>query len=417
MLATNTTNNRLNLGYKKTKLGWIPNEWSIEMLEAIAKVVMGQSPKGNSYNENKKGVPLINGPTEFTNRYPVEKQWTTKPTKLSEKGDILICVRGSSTGRINISNGQYCIGRGVAAIRSTIKSDQRFIEYQLYYQLPRLLKLTSGSTFPNINSKNIKRLRIPTPPLPEQKKIAEILSTWDEAISTLERLIEKKEELKKGLMQQLLTGKKRFRGFEGEWKEVKIGTLGKTFNGLSGKSKNDFGFGKPYIPYKNVFENSVTDTNNLDYVNIKDGESQKKVEYGDIFFTVSSETPDEVGMTSVLLSQIQETYLNSFCFGFRLNDFNLLLPEFAARYFRSSYIRSSITKLAQGSTRYNLTKRFVLEIKINLPSVAEQKAIAGVFNELEKEITLLSKRSASYTEQKKGLMQQLLTGKRRVRVV
>ncbi|MGG3774339.1 restriction endonuclease subunit S, partial [Heyndrickxia faecalis] len=95
--------------------------WKTGSLSEIAEVVMGQSPPGSSYNTTQKGVGLINGPTEFTNKYPNVKQWTTKPTKICKPGDILLCVRGSSTGRMNVSNGNYCIGRGVASISAKEK--------------------------------------------------------------------------------------------------------------------------------------------------------------------------------------------------------------------------------------------------------------------------------------------------------
>lgn len=96
-------------GFQKTEAGVIPCDWEIQKLEFVADIIMGQSPKGSSYNRNEKGVALINGPTEFTDRFPVKIQWTSEPTKFCQSGDILLCVRGSSTGRINISNDRYCI--------------------------------------------------------------------------------------------------------------------------------------------------------------------------------------------------------------------------------------------------------------------------------------------------------------------
>ena len=98
-----------------------------------------------------------------------------------------------------------------------------------------------------------------------------------------------------------------------DWDVKKLGDFGETFSGLSGKNKEDFGKGYPYIPYKNIFQNSKIDINFMDYVDIKENENQNKVQYGDIFFTTSSETADEVGMSSVLLDQIDIMYLNLLC--------------------------------------------------------------------------------------------------------
>jgi len=141
-----------------------------------------------------------------------------------------------------------------------------------------------------------------------------------------------------------------------EWEVKKLGELGETYNGLNNKNKHDFGYGKPYIPYKNIFNNSKVDLNYLEYVNITEAEKQNQVRYGDIFFTVSSETSNELGMASVLLDEVDELYLNSFCFGFRLYNFKILIPNFARFLLRGAYFRNVMSRLAQGSTRYNLSK-------------------------------------------------------------
>src|SRR5690625_2128186 len=185
-----------------------------------------------------------------------------------------------------------------------------------------MIKIYAGiNTISDLNHSDFYRIDFLFMGYKEQQKIASILSTWDKAIELKEKLIEQKKQQKKGLMQKLLTGEVRLPGFESEWKEVNLGEIGQTFNGLSGKSAKDFGDGKPYIPYKTIFDNSRIDLNKLDYVYINEDERQNKVQYGDVFFTTSSETPDEVAMSSVLLDEVEEVYLNSFCFGFRLNNF------------------------------------------------------------------------------------------------
>ncbi|MDR6921089.1 restriction endonuclease S subunit, partial [Chryseobacterium sp. 2987] len=104
----------------------------------------------------------------------------------------------------------------------------------------------------------------------------------------------------------------RFFGFTQDWERKKLGEIGETYSGLSGKTKEDFGTGKPYIQYKQVFDNSKIDISRFDYVRINETENQNRVKYGDILFTTSSETPEEIGMSSVLLDEIDELYLNSF---------------------------------------------------------------------------------------------------------
>jgi type I restriction enzyme S subunit len=270
---------------------------------------------------------------------------------------------------------------------------------------------------PRADWKYMSQIPFIIPPKQEQQKIADILTTWDNAINQQTTLIEKKQQLKKGLMQQLLTAKTRFSEFSDDWEIVKLNNIGITYNGLTKKTAIDFQNGSyKYIAYMNIFSNSKINTLISDFVQIQLNENQNKVQYGDIFFTTSSETPEEVGMSSVLLEDIENTYLNSFCFAYRLNNFDTLLPEFAQFYFRSFFVRYEILRLAQGSTRFNISKKEVLKIKILLPSVREQQKIAQVLTLADDEITKLQTELVLLKIQKKGLMQQLLTGKIRIKI-
>ena len=198
---------------------------------------------------------------------------------------------------------------------------------------------------------------------------------------------------------------------EGWIKVTKLGSLGRVFNGLSGKTKDDFGFGNPYIPYVNVFKNAKVDINELDYVRIRSGEKQNDLKFGDIIFTTSSETVEEVGMTSVLLTDKEGLFLNSFCFVYRLSDLNWLIPEFAQFLLRSQKVRYNISLLGQGSTRYNLSKtRLLSELSFVIPqSLTEQRQIATILSKVDEAISQTEKLIAKYTRIKTGLMQDLLT--------
>ena len=182
----------------------------------------------------------------------------------------------------------------------------------------------------------------------------------------------------------------RFPEFSGEWEKTTLGKIGETFNGLTGKSGSDFGQGSPYITYKSIFDNSKIDLSRVEYVTITDAErkkqTQNEVQYGDIFFTTSSETPDEVGMTSVLLDEVKDCYLNSFCFGYRLNSITDVLPEYMRFYLRSNTIRRRLFVLAQGSTRFNISKGEVMGLTIKLPGTAEQRKIAQLLTMIEDRI-------------------------------
>ena len=182
----------------------------------------------------------------------------------------------------------------------------------------------------------------------------------------------------------------RFPEFSGEWAKTTLGKIGNTFNGLTGKSGADFGQGSPYITYKSIFDSSRIDLSRVEFVTITDQERQKetqnKVQFGDIFFTTSSETPEEVGMTSVLLDDIEDCYLNSFCFGYRLFAKDKTLPEYMRFYLRNQAIRKKLFVLAQGSTRFNISKGEVMNVSVLLPETDEQKKIAKLLSLLEERI-------------------------------
>lgn len=193
----------------RRRLPGFSDVWGVGELCDVADVMMGQSPPGSSYNLRGIGMPLINGPTEFTDTHPVAIQWTSAPTRLCRPGDLLLCVRGSSTGRTNIADDDYCIGRGVAAIRAKPGNDNAFVAYQVESSVADILAVTTGSTFPNIDGKTLRELRIRTAGLPEQVAIASVLSDMDGEIEALERRRDKTRLLKQGMMQELLTGRVR----------------------------------------------------------------------------------------------------------------------------------------------------------------------------------------------------------------
>ena len=189
---------------------FIGQSWQSGGLELLAEIQMGQSPAGETYNSDGIGTPLINGPTEFTERSPVARQWTTKPTKICQAGDVLVCVRGSSTGRMNIADSEYCIGRGVAAVRKRDGlTDTVYLQQLLHSLVELVLSRAAGSTFPNIDKKSLNAIQVHIPPLDAQRKIGAVLGAADDEIDMHVDDIEKLRTEKKALMQQLLTGKRR----------------------------------------------------------------------------------------------------------------------------------------------------------------------------------------------------------------
>ena len=196
----------------------------------------------------------------------------------------------------------------------------------------------------------------------------------------------------------------RFKGFTDTWEQRKLGEVGETYTGLSGKSKDDFGHGSgKFITYMNVFSNPVASSNMTEAIEIDD--SQNKVQFGDVLFTTSSETPDEVGMSSVWLENAENTYLNSFCFGYRpTTEYN---PYYLAYMLRSSSMRKKITFLAQGISRYNISKNKMMDIEMPIPSIDEQKQIGEYFRNLDNLITLHQRKYDKLTNVKKSMLEKM----------
>lgn len=409
----------------------VPKGWSSIQLNKIAPVVTSGSRDWAKYysstgskfirmtNLNRDGIDLLLHDIRYVS---IDTSSSDGKRTSLRFGDILISITAElgKIGWIPENFGEAYINQHTALVRvDKNKADSKFIAYQLSsHKLNKIINsLNDSGAKAGLNLPTVRSIPIVLPPLAEQKKIAKILSTWDKAIDTTEQLLANSQQQKKALMQQLLTGKKRFSGFTDEWQEFRLEELGVTYNGLAGKNKDDFGKGKPFVPYINIFKNSAVDTNSLELVNVREGEKQNMVQYGDIFFTTSSETSQEVGMSSVFLAKTKEAiYLNSFCFGFRPTTLDNILPEFIQFMLRSSDVRRSISALSQGATRYNLSKVQLLKISLHLPKIEEQQKIASALSNADKEIENLQKQYKHLKQEKMALMQHLLTGKRRVKI-
>ncbi|MDO9333221.1 MAG: restriction endonuclease subunit S, partial [Dehalococcoidales bacterium] len=149
-------------GLEESELGLVPTEWRATSLTSIATVVMGLSPKGETYNFDGIGVPLVNGPVEFGDYYPVKTKWTTSADRLTAHGDLIFCVRGSTTGRRVVSDDVYCIGRGVCSIRAD-NGHHGFLYQTINFGLDRLLSKTTGSVFPSLSGPDIKNFLVLKP--------------------------------------------------------------------------------------------------------------------------------------------------------------------------------------------------------------------------------------------------------------
>ncbi len=201
----------------------------------------------------------------------------------------------------------------------------------------------------------------------------------------------------------------RFAGYTESWDDKKLGKIGETFAGLSGKTKEDFGHGDAkFITYVNVFNNPLATLEGVDKIEID--EKQSQVNFGDVLFTTSSETPEEVGMSSVWLWDEENVYLNSFCFGYRPEK-GIFNPYYLAFMLRSFAIRREFMLLAQGISRYNISKKKVMEMPVFLPSLSEQTAIGSFFQDIDQLISLQQRKLEVLKEQKKTYLKLLFPAK------
>ena len=202
--------------------------------------------------------------------------------------------------------------------------------------------------------------------------------------------------------------------FSDAWKKTSMGTIGSVYGGLSGKNKADFEGGNArYVTFRGILENVILDDHNTASVHVRSGESQNSVLKGDLLFNASSETPGDLAIGAVMGQQLDNLYLNSFCFGFRIHDKKEYLPLFLAYYFRGSVGRDIMNVLAQGSTRYNMSKGQFFALELSIPPWAEQHAIAEVLSDVDGLIGALDALIAKKRAIKQATMQQLLTGRKR----
>lgn len=312
-----------------------------------------------------------------------------------------------------------CVFSGFV-LRGRPKNDMFVPEYCKYCFSTAAVRnaIITGCTYTTralTNGKQLSAIEISLPPKSEQEAIATALSDIDALITNLEKLIAKKKAVKQGAMQELLTGNKRLSGFIDPWAKHMVKDLGVFYSGLSGKGKSDFGCGTAhYITFLNVLTNTKININALERVRVSEGESQNTVKKGDLFFNTSSETPEEVGMCAALLDDVENTYLNSFCFGLRITNPEMY-PLFLSYYFNSQEGRQIMKVLAQGATRYNLSKTNFSETIITVPDKEEQIAIAHLLLDMDVEIDTLFAKLEKTRNMKKGMMSELLTG--RIRLV
>jgi type I restriction enzyme S subunit len=421
-------------GYKKTKLGWIPEGWETPEISDVFNFLRTSSFSRNqlNYKEESEIYYIHYGDIHATYKTPIldfEKIQTvprlnddvTLPANVHylKDGDVIIADAsedyegiGTAIELQNTNKKKVISGLHTFALRDREgKTVQGFRTYIFKNPLVKkaLKTIATGSKVFGISKSNVQKFKIVLPPFTEQQKIAQILSTWDKAIALQDQLIKQKQALKKGLMQDLLTGKKRFPGFEEEWEEVRIKEIANTFSGGTPSSKRkeyydgDIHWLKSGELNKGIIQNTEGYISELGLKN----SSAKLVEANTILIAMYGATAGVCAITKI------QGAINQAVLALVLN---LEIDMFFTYQLLKMKMPNIVHRMVQGG-QPNLSGGIINSVKIKLPKLKEQQKIASVLSNFDTDIKKLITHKKSLIQQKQGLMQQLLSGEKRVKIL
>ncbi len=340
---------------------------------------------------------------------------------LVQKGCIAYNMMRVWQGALGRASCDGLVSPAYVVLKPTKNADSLYAEY--LFKTPRIIYLFWAYSYGLTKDRlrlyynDFSRISVKFPPLPEQKKIAQILSTWDKAITTTEQLLANSQQQKKALMQQLLTGKKRLKGFSGEWEEKHLVDISKIIVSPVDKKTVE---GEEHIllcNYTDVYYNH-TITRRLRFMQATASKSEIErfmLQKGDVIITKDSETPGDIAIPAL----VSEELSNVVC-GYHLAIIRpkkkILDGAFLNYLFSMPKIRYYFFTLATGATRFGLSIGGINKAQFKLPPLEEQQAIAAVLSAADREIEVLQQKLEGLKQEKKALMQQLLTGKRRVSI-
>lgn len=384
-------------------------EWQGEQLHEIAELSKGIGISKEQLSEN--GTPCIlygelytKYKSEIISKIISKTDIEKSKLKHSKQNDVIIPCSGETAIDIAVARcvpfDNVLLGGDLNVIRLH-KYDGAFMAYQLNGKRKTdIAKLAQGVSVVHLYGENLKSIKTYNPSLQEQQKIVKLLSMLDEHLEVQNKIIEKYESLIQAICDTLIEA-------EQHKVELSFNDFGEPYSGLSGKSAEDFGEGCQYITYMNVYQNQIIDTTDVGLVKINETEQQSVVRYGDILFTLSSETPNEVGMGAVYLGDTYPLYLNSFCFGVRIIDESKIFPPFLAYYISTKSFRKAVFPLAQGSTRFNLQKSDFMKKMFLFPMVEKQNKIYTTLKAYSDKLSIEKRIAKLLCEQKSFLLRQL----------
>lgn len=407
-------------GFKMTEIGLLPEEWEVVNLGRVTNLIMGQSPPGNTYNSSGEGMPFLQGKAEFTDLFPRHIKYTTKPLKIAPMNSILMSVR-APVGDVNIADIDYCIGRGLASISFRDGSNE-FLFYLLKFYKKSLENEGYGSTFKAINRTKIEDFKIPLPPLPEQKKIAAVLSAVQEAREKTEAVIAAAKELKKSLMKYLFTygpvpvaeaDQVRLKETEigvmpEEWEKSIVEDVAEiTSGGTPNRNIKEFWGGTiPWVKTGEIKYNEIIDTEEKITIEGMENSSAKIIPKGTLLMAMYGQgvTRGKVAILGI------DAAINQACAAIITND--KINTKFLYHYFEFKY--EDIRKLGHGANQRNLNANMIKKINVILPDLITQHRINEFLSILDQKISSEQSKKQALDQLFKSLLNNLMTGKIRV---
>ncbi len=413
--------NNIPQGYKATALGIIPQEWEVRPLNYLGAICSGGTPD-TEVAEYWNGDIAWCTPSDITKldtKYieSTEVKITAKGLKESSATllpprSIVVCTR-ATIGNAAICNTEIATNQGFKNIIPNEKTNPEWLYYIIIYSKPRLVRLGCGSTFLEVSKKDFSRFKIAVPPLAEQRKIAEVLGVWDEAIEKQARLIEKLALRKRALMQRLLSAKLRLPGFSEPWKKVKLGDIGKFNKGYGVPKESIRNTGNKAITYGEIYtKHDFVIKKFTSYIDDETAVASKKITQGAILFTGSGETLEDIGKCVAFIDN-DIAYAGGDIIIFNPSiEINSLVLSYCLN---SAPVNAQKTTYGQGHSVVHIYQKDLAKLQVTIPSFSEQTAIAEVLTAADREIELAKEKLERLRRQKRGLMQQLLTGKKRVK--
>ncbi|QTV81003.1 restriction endonuclease subunit S (plasmid) [Microbacterium sp. NIBRBAC000506063] len=395
-------------------------DWETRELRTVATF-----SKGSGYSKSDladSGVPIILYGRLYTKYESLISEVDTyaeiQPgSRLSTGNEVIVPASGETPEDIARASAVRQSGVILAGDLNVIHPsgllNSHFLALRLSNGEPhsKLAERAQGKSVVHLHGKDIADVAVKFPSLSEQQVIGSLFERLDSLIDLQQEELKKLRQFKNAMLGKMFprpgaaVPEVRFPGFQDEWEGKSLGSLGDTYSGLSGKSKGDFGHGEAkFVVYTNVYSNSLADLSGVERVEVDS--RQNEVKFGDVFFTTSSEVPEEVGMSSVWLDDRPNVYLNSFCFGWRPKT--KCDPFFTASVLRSPSVRTQFVRLAQGISRYNISRTKAMDIIVPIPSLPdEQRKIGEFFKNLDSLIELKDKQHEKLSQIKRSLLSKM----------